>query len=376
MAQIRIKCPHCQSEMEGEEEWIGQEAACPFCQKNFVISRDPVRPTLVRPAVPPKSGKKIVFLIAGGAVVLLLAAGGAWFAFSGSSPTAERPKTAVRKPIETPAAKPVATPAVKPVETPAAKPEPVKSFKVPRLSVEINKENYDEIDFALIASELKKNPTTELKPRISDLLSKCRNHFIRNGDWKRYVQMVKAMGEVMPQETQRFSSEIDRESRELTERFHRSIASRFPEALREAFVEQLEQIDPQHPLVVKYRADQKQGIIPGAASAPTSGRPSGNPQQRPMPPVFQLRLAVSSGNVLLTKKLLESGVDPNPPFMNNQPKNRRLMTAALLCCKKASPSSPMRQKMIGCILLLQKHGVKFLPEEQSIAQTIPELSGE
>ena len=106
MSQIKIKCPHCQSEMEGEEEWIGQEAACPFCQKNFVISRDPVRPTLVRPAVPPKSGKKIVFLIAGGAVVLLLAIGGVWFAFSGSSPGAEQPKTAMKKPVEILASKP------------------------------------------------------------------------------------------------------------------------------------------------------------------------------------------------------------------------------------------------------------------------------
>ena len=83
-----------------------------------------------------------------------------------------------------------------------------------------------------------------------------------------------------------------------------------------------------------------------------------------------------NGYVLLTKKLLESGVDPNSPRLSNQPQNRRLMTAALSKCKGISPDSPMRQKMIGCILLLRKHGVNFLPEEQSVAQSIPELTGE
>ena len=88
MAQIKIRCPHCQSKMECEEEWIGLDVACPNCQKNFVINCAPGSPTLVRDADPPKLKKKIVLLLAGGVVVLLLAAVWiSWFAFSGNSST-------------------------------------------------------------------------------------------------------------------------------------------------------------------------------------------------------------------------------------------------------------------------------------------------
>lgn len=39
-----ISCPHCQMQLEVEEEWEGQEVSCPGCHQSFVIS--------IKPAIP------------------------------------------------------------------------------------------------------------------------------------------------------------------------------------------------------------------------------------------------------------------------------------------------------------------------------------
>jgi len=38
MAEFITKCPHCDAELQAQDEWIGMEVECPQCQKTFVIS--------------------------------------------------------------------------------------------------------------------------------------------------------------------------------------------------------------------------------------------------------------------------------------------------------------------------------------------------
>ena len=38
MAEFITKCPHCNAELQAQEEWIGMTVECPQCQKTFVIS--------------------------------------------------------------------------------------------------------------------------------------------------------------------------------------------------------------------------------------------------------------------------------------------------------------------------------------------------
>ena len=37
MAEFNTKCPHCSTELQAQEEWIGMEVECPVCQKNFTV---------------------------------------------------------------------------------------------------------------------------------------------------------------------------------------------------------------------------------------------------------------------------------------------------------------------------------------------------
>ena len=41
MAEITIKCPHCQNDVTIQEEWNGLELVCPICQQNFVAQIPP-----------------------------------------------------------------------------------------------------------------------------------------------------------------------------------------------------------------------------------------------------------------------------------------------------------------------------------------------
>ena len=39
MAAFNTKCPHCNAELQVQEEWIGMEVECPMCKDKFVIDR-------------------------------------------------------------------------------------------------------------------------------------------------------------------------------------------------------------------------------------------------------------------------------------------------------------------------------------------------
>ena len=37
MAQMTIKCPHCNAELQVQKEWNGMEIECPVCKNSFTI---------------------------------------------------------------------------------------------------------------------------------------------------------------------------------------------------------------------------------------------------------------------------------------------------------------------------------------------------
>ena len=39
MAEFITKCPHCNVELQAQDEWIGMEVECPECQKTFIIPK-------------------------------------------------------------------------------------------------------------------------------------------------------------------------------------------------------------------------------------------------------------------------------------------------------------------------------------------------
>ena len=39
MAEFITKCPHCNAELQAQDEWIGMEVECPECQKTFIIPK-------------------------------------------------------------------------------------------------------------------------------------------------------------------------------------------------------------------------------------------------------------------------------------------------------------------------------------------------
>lgn len=43
MAEFNTHCPHCNTELVAEEDWIGMEVECPFCKKNFTISQNKIQ---------------------------------------------------------------------------------------------------------------------------------------------------------------------------------------------------------------------------------------------------------------------------------------------------------------------------------------------
>ena len=39
MAEFITTCPHCNAELQAQDEWIGMEVECPLCHKRFAINR-------------------------------------------------------------------------------------------------------------------------------------------------------------------------------------------------------------------------------------------------------------------------------------------------------------------------------------------------
>ena len=38
MAEFITKCPHCNNDLQVQDEWIGMEVECPICHNTFVIA--------------------------------------------------------------------------------------------------------------------------------------------------------------------------------------------------------------------------------------------------------------------------------------------------------------------------------------------------
>ncbi len=54
MAEFTTKCPHCNTELVVEEDWIGMEVECPSCQQSFTVAKEaPKIPKLSIPQIKP-----------------------------------------------------------------------------------------------------------------------------------------------------------------------------------------------------------------------------------------------------------------------------------------------------------------------------------
>lgn len=85
MAEFITKCPHCNNDLQVQDEWLGMELECPMCKNKFCLSS----PTAVQPPPAPKTlnRKKIVILLAI-SVVVILAVTVLLFSCDGKSTTA------------------------------------------------------------------------------------------------------------------------------------------------------------------------------------------------------------------------------------------------------------------------------------------------
>ena len=54
--RVQIRCPHCNSLMEAEEEWVGQAAQCPVCNTEIVIQK----PEAPAPRLTPVSAEPVI----------------------------------------------------------------------------------------------------------------------------------------------------------------------------------------------------------------------------------------------------------------------------------------------------------------------------
>ncbi len=71
--KFQMRCPHCNSVMEAEEEWIGQSAQCPVCNTEIVIQKpDPPAPRLTPVSAGPAINPPDVALPVAGIVFLYL----------------------------------------------------------------------------------------------------------------------------------------------------------------------------------------------------------------------------------------------------------------------------------------------------------------
>ena len=39
MAEFITKCPHCQNDLQVEDEWDGMDVDCPICSKTFTVRK-------------------------------------------------------------------------------------------------------------------------------------------------------------------------------------------------------------------------------------------------------------------------------------------------------------------------------------------------
>ena len=54
MAEFITKCPHCNAELQVQDEWIGMEVECPQCKKMFVIQENSLQMQNKQMVSPPK----------------------------------------------------------------------------------------------------------------------------------------------------------------------------------------------------------------------------------------------------------------------------------------------------------------------------------
>ena len=47
MSEFITKCPHCNAELQAQDEWMGMEVECPLCKKSFTIIKETAVPTPV-----------------------------------------------------------------------------------------------------------------------------------------------------------------------------------------------------------------------------------------------------------------------------------------------------------------------------------------
>ena len=40
MQKFETKCPHCNAELDAQEDWVGMEVECPACQKSFTVEKN------------------------------------------------------------------------------------------------------------------------------------------------------------------------------------------------------------------------------------------------------------------------------------------------------------------------------------------------
>ena len=74
--KFQMRCPHCNSVMEAEEEWIGQSAQCPVCNTEIVIQKpDPPAPRLTPVSAGPAINPPDVALPVAGLVFRLFLTG-------------------------------------------------------------------------------------------------------------------------------------------------------------------------------------------------------------------------------------------------------------------------------------------------------------
>ena len=74
---FNIQCPHCNTQLEIQEQWIGMECECPQCRQKFVVPPPAETPPSYRRSTPPPSrshmsSKKALFVL-----LLLVVVGGA-----------------------------------------------------------------------------------------------------------------------------------------------------------------------------------------------------------------------------------------------------------------------------------------------------------
>ena len=51
MKTFQSSCPHCQQMLEFQEDWIGMNATCPLCGRDFIITHVPPPEAMVQPLV-------------------------------------------------------------------------------------------------------------------------------------------------------------------------------------------------------------------------------------------------------------------------------------------------------------------------------------